>query len=164
MSVDLQAEADQLRNRLATAEERVSRLEATNARLSTDLQAFRAAASSATDAARQNLEAVESRVEALTAVLTATPAAPGPEAALDRLISETGQSETDQEETVLAASAEPAADGQSAGVNVIAASQPLGRAALTLTSLTAMGSPSPVSSTASRTSNSSAFEATRSSC
>jgi outer membrane protein OmpA-like peptidoglycan-associated protein len=116
--VDLRAERDQLGNRLAAAEDRVSRLEATNARLSADLQAFRAAASNATHAARQNLEAVESRVEALTAVLTAAPAAAGPEAALDRLISE---------EAVPAASAEPAAAGNepSADMTVIAASQPI---------------------------------------
>jgi outer membrane protein OmpA-like peptidoglycan-associated protein/predicted nucleic acid-binding Zn-ribbon protein len=125
-SVDLRAEADQLRNRLATAEDRVSRLEATNARLSADLQAFRAAASSATDAARQNLEAVESRVEAVTAALTAAHGAARPEAALDRLISETRQSETDRGEALSDASVELAADGaeQSADVTAIAASQP----------------------------------------
>jgi len=118
--VDLRAEASQLRNRLATAEDRVSWLEAANDSLSADLQTFRTAASNATDAARQNLEAVESRVEALTAALTAVQGTPGPEAALDRVIFENRQGDADQSEVIAAAThAEPDEEAGAASEPVV---------------------------------------------
>jgi outer membrane protein OmpA-like peptidoglycan-associated protein len=62
---------DQLKSRLAAAEQQVSELKATNASLSADLRAFQTAASNATDMARQNLEAITSGVDTLNAVQNA---------------------------------------------------------------------------------------------
>ena len=71
---------DQLRSRLAAAEQRVSELKATNASLGAELRAFQTAASKATDVARQNLEAITSRVETLNAVMSGAQGASGPAA------------------------------------------------------------------------------------
>jgi outer membrane protein OmpA-like peptidoglycan-associated protein/predicted nucleic acid-binding Zn-ribbon protein len=122
---DLRAAAGELRNRLTTSEDQVRRLEAANASLSADLQTFRTAASNATDAARQNLEAVESRVEALTAALTAVQGTAGPEAALDRVISENRQAGTPEPQVIAAvASAKPDDSQDPAGGRADAAAPP----------------------------------------
>jgi outer membrane protein OmpA-like peptidoglycan-associated protein len=56
---------DQLWSRVVTAEEQVRELEATDASLGADLQAFTTAANSAADVVRQDLKPVESQVAAL---------------------------------------------------------------------------------------------------
>jgi outer membrane protein OmpA-like peptidoglycan-associated protein len=72
---------DQLRSRLAAAEQRMSALEATNASLNADLQALQTAARNAADVARQNLRAITSQVETLTEVMSGgAQGATGPEA------------------------------------------------------------------------------------
>jgi outer membrane protein OmpA-like peptidoglycan-associated protein len=93
---------DQLRSLLAVAEQRVSELKATNASLSAELRAFQTAASKATDVARQNLEAITSQVETLSAVTSGAQGASGPAAPV-ATSSEAGQGVPEGAQAILEA-------------------------------------------------------------
>jgi outer membrane protein OmpA-like peptidoglycan-associated protein len=104
---------DRLRSRLAATEQRVSALEATNASLNTDLQDLQTAASNAADVARQNLRAITSQVEILTAAMSgAAQGAAGPQAPIAKS-SEAGQGEPYGAPAIL----EGARPDQDSGVN-----------------------------------------------
>jgi outer membrane protein OmpA-like peptidoglycan-associated protein len=91
---------DQLRSRLVAAKQRVSEVEAINASLSADLQALQTAASNAAEVARQNLKALTSRVETLTAAMGSdAEGASGPEAPA-ATSSETGQGEPSRAQAI----------------------------------------------------------------